>query len=309
MRVVRAAGESEVEVRPDGLPDGAARLLELAFAVPERKDASRDEERASLLSRVGRAALSTLEDARDGLEFLGSAMLALLRFASGRARYRNSDLLLMIQQCGSDALPIVTLISVLVGLILAFVGAMQLALFGAEIFVADLVAIGMAREMGAMMAAIIMAGRTGAAFAAQLGTMTVSEEIDALSTLGIDPMDFLVLPRMLALILMMPLLCVYADLMGMLGGAAVAIGSFDLTPTQYWLQTKAALNLTHLGLGVFKAAIFGVLVALAGCYRGMRCGRSAAAVGDAATSAVVTGIVLIIVSDSIITVIATILGI
>jgi phospholipid/cholesterol/gamma-HCH transport system permease protein len=122
-------------------------------------------------------------------------------------------------------------------------------------------------------------------------------------------MDFLVLPRMLALILMMPLLCVYADLMGMLGGAAVAIGSFDLTPTQYWLQTKAALNLTHLGLGVFKAAIFGVLVALAGCYRGMRCGRSAAAVGDAATSAVVTGIVLIIVSDSIITVIATILGI
>jgi len=196
-----------------------------------------------------------------------------------------------------------------VGLILAFVGAVQLMMFGAQIFVADLVGIAMLRVMGAIMVGIIMAGRTGAAFAAQLGTMQVNEEIDALRTLGISPMEFLVLPRMIALIIMMPLLCVYADLMGILGGMIVGVGMLDISMVQYYQQTRAALNLNHFWIGLFQAGVFGVLVALAGCLRGIQCGRSASAVGDAATSAVVTGIVSIVVATAIITVICNVLGI
>ena len=158
------------------------------------------------------------------VSFLGETSLAFIRLFTGKARFRRVDLVLFIQECGAQALPIVSLISVLVGLILAFVGAVQLRLFGAQIYVADLVGIGMTREMGAMMSAIIMAGRTGAAYAAQLGTMQVNEEIDALETLGLSPVEFLVLPRTLALILMMPLLCLYADFMGILGGGFIGVG-------------------------------------------------------------------------------------
>jgi phospholipid/cholesterol/gamma-HCH transport system permease protein len=200
-------------------------------------------------------------------------------------------------------LPIVTLISLLVGLILAFIGAVQLMMFGAQIFVADLVAIAMVRVMGAVMVGVIMAGRTGAAFAAQIGTMQVNEEIDALQTLGISPMEFLVLPRMLALILMMPLLCIYADLMGIMGGFIVGVGMLDISSTQYINQTIKALNLYHFSIGLFHGLVFGVLVALAGCLRGIQCGRSASAVGQATTSAVVTSMVCIVVATAIITIV------
>jgi len=162
--------------------------------------------------------------------------------------------------------------------------------------------------MGAMMAAIIMAGRTGAAFAASLGTMQVTEEIDALTTLGISPMEFRVLPRMLALAIMMPLLCVYADLVGVLGGAAVGVSMLDLGSVEYFVRSSTAITLTDVLAGLIKSGVFGVLVAVAGCLRGMECGRSSAAVGQAATSAVVTGIVLIIVSDAMMTVIFNIIG-
>jgi phospholipid/cholesterol/gamma-HCH transport system permease protein len=199
--------------------------------------------------------------------------------------------------------------SFLVGLILAFVGAIQLEQFGAQIYVADLVGIAMAREMGALMSAIIMSGRTGAAFAAQLGTMQVNEEIDAMTTLGLSSMDFLVLPRMIALILMMPLLCIYADLMGILGGAVVGVGMLDLSPTEYLNATLSGVSLTDFTVGIIKSAIFGVLVALSGCMRGIQCGRSASAVGLAATSAVVTAIVFIIVTDGVFSVLTNALGI
>jgi phospholipid/cholesterol/gamma-HCH transport system permease protein len=243
------------------------------------------------------------------LTFIGEAFAALLKFMVGKAQFRRSDLGLILQDCSANALPIVTLISLLVGLILAFVGAVQLMMFGAQIFVADLVGIAMLRVMGAIMVGIIMAGRTGAAFAAQIGTMQVNEEIDALQTLGISPMEFLVLPRMIALIIMMPLLCVYADLMGILGGMIVGVGMLDISVVQYYQQTRAALNLSHFWIGLFQAGVFGVLVALAGCLRGIQCGRSASAVGEAATSAVVTGIVSIVVATAIITVLCNVLGI
>jgi phospholipid/cholesterol/gamma-HCH transport system permease protein len=194
-------------------------------------------------------------------------------------------------------------------MILAFIGGIQLQMFGAQIFVANLVAIAMVRLMAAIMTGIVMAGRTGGAFAAQLGTMQVNQEIDALKTLGISPMEFLVLPRMLALALMMPLLALYANVMGVLGGALVAVTMPGISAIQYYNQTVEALNLWHLGIGIFSSIVFGVIVALSGCMRGMQCGRSASAVGDAATSAVVTAIVGIIVATAIITIITNVLGV
>jgi phospholipid/cholesterol/gamma-HCH transport system permease protein len=241
--------------------------------------------------------------------FLGEAVLTLGRLLIGKARFRRADLMLFLQECGAQALGIVTLISFLIGLILAFMGAVQLRQFGAEIYTADLVGLGMTREMGAVMTGVIIAGRTGAAFAAQLGTMQVNEEIDALVTMGIPPMEFLVLPRMLALMVMMPLLCIYADMVGILAGVLVATGMLDLSLVEYVNETRYAVDLVDCALGVGKSAVFGALVALAGCLRGMQCGRSAAAVGAAATSAVVTGIVWIIASDGLFAVLTERLGI
>jgi ABC transport permease subunit len=206
------------------------------------------------------------------------------------------------------ALGIVSLISFLIGLILAFVGAVQLHQFGASIFVANLVAIAMTREIGCLMTAIVMSGRTGAAFAAQLGTMNANQEIDALSTMGISSMEFLVLPRMLALIAMMPLLTIYADLVGILGGAVVGTAMLGLSAREYFEQTRGAVAVGDFLIGVVKSSVFGVVVALAGCLRGMQSGRSAAAVGLAATSAVVTSIVLLIVLDGFFAVLLNVLG-
>ena len=306
--VIEQSRAANVEVDPAGLPDGVRRLLSLAAAVPERQT-ERSEQRPSWIGRIGTAAIAASTEARELLRFIGVSTLALAAFARGRARFQLGDFALIVQECGPRALPIVTLISFLVGLILAFVGAVQLRQFGAQIYVADLVGIAMATEMGAMMTAIIMAGRTGAAFAAQLGTMQVNEEIDALTTMGISPIEFLVLPRMLALVLMVPLLTLYSDLMGIAGGTLVGATMLDLNTTQYINETIAALTLTDFVKGLVKGSVFGVLVAVAGCLRGMQCGRSSAAVGLAATSAVVTGIVFIIVADAILTVIYNVLGI
>ena len=229
-------------IEPDltGLPEGIQRLLRLADVVPPRKTGPRDT-RLPWLARVGTTGLAAWAGAVAMLTFIGEVFLAVLALLRGKARLRGSDLALYIDECGAEALPIVTLISFLVGLILAFVGAVQLQQFGAQIYVANLVGIAMAREMGAMMTGIIMAGRTGAAFAAQLGTMKVNQEIDALKTMGISPMEFLVLPRMLALVLMMPLLCLYADLMGILGGARSASAARPVAG-HYFNQTQCAVD-------------------------------------------------------------------
>ena len=298
-----------IVVQQEGLPPGVKKLIGLATAVPERKGARKEAARDPFLARVGTSTIALWQSASDLLGFIGEAVVAFLKFPIGKASFRRSDLALLIQECGVDALPIVALISFLVGMILAFVGAVQLMMFGAQIFVANLVGIAMVRVLGAVMAGIVMAGRTGAAFAAQLGTMQVNEEIDALKTMGMSPMEFLVLPRMLALVLMMPLLCIFADLMGLLGGLIVGVGLLDIGLIQYVNQTKASLNLNQFFIGIFQAAVFGVLVALAGCLKGMACGRSASAVGDATTSAVVTSIIAITVATAIITVVCNVLHI
>ncbi|MGB9437021.1 MAG: ABC transporter permease [Desulfobacterales bacterium] len=293
----------------DGLPEGVTRLIALATAVPERKGARKEAVHERFFSRVGSASIDMWQSTREVLGFIGEAAIAFSKLLVGKASFRRRDLFLFIQQCGADALPIVTLISLLVGLILAFIGAIQLMMFGAQIYVADLVGIAMVRVMGAVMVGIVMAGRTGAAFAAQLGTMQGNEEIDALKTMGVSPMEFLVLPRMLALVLMMPLLCVYADLMGVLGGLIVGVAVLDIGLLQYINQTTGALKSSYFFIGIIHATIFGVLVSLAGCLRGIQCGRSSSAVGDATTSAVVTSIVAIIVATGIITVVCNVLGI
>jgi phospholipid/cholesterol/gamma-HCH transport system permease protein len=293
----------------EGLPVGVQKLLALAEAVPERKGARREATEASFLERIGTGTLGLARSAKEMLAFLGEMTVTFFALVRLKARYRASDLFLLIQQCGAQALPIVTLISFLVGVILAFVGAVQLKQFGAQIYVADLVGIAMMREMGAMMTGIIMAGRTGAAFAAQLGTMKVTQEVDALTTAGFSPLEFLVLPRVMALILMMPLLCLYADFVGVIGGAVIGVGMLDLSWTTYFNETANAISLTDISGGVFKASVYGVLIALSGCLRGLQCGNSSSAVGDAATSAVVTGIVAIVVACGIFAVVFYILGI
>jgi phospholipid/cholesterol/gamma-HCH transport system permease protein len=309
IKLIDHCDQHGIRVDKQGLPDGVRGLLELASTVPERHDARRDAAPPNIWAQIGNRALDAGREAKSMIDFLGEAALSLFSFLRGKARYRGVDFWLLLQDCGPRALPIVSLISLLVGLILAFVGAVQLRMFGAQIYIADLVGLGMAREMGAMMTAIIMAGRTGAAFAAQLGTMQVNDEIDALKTLGLSPIEFLVLPRILALVLMMPLLCLYADCMGILGGALVSIGLFDISFLEYFNQTRARLSLTDFNVGIVKCAVFGVLVAIAGCMRGIQCGRSSSAVGIATTSAVVTAIVFIIVSDAIMTIIINALDI
>ena len=299
----------EIVLDSSGLPHGVRQLLALAAAVPEKKDARKEEKKLPFLVVVGNETVDFFTSTGKMLEFIGETTLALMKLFRGQARFRRTDMLLTIESCGGQALPIVSLISFLVGLILAFIGAIQLELFGAQIYVADLVGIAMVRLMAAIMTGIVMAGRTGGAFAAQLGTMQVNQEIDALKTMGISPIEFLVLPRLLALALMMPLLCLYANVMGILGGMVVGVSMLDIGFIQYYNETAAAVRMWDLGIGIFSGMVFGVIVALAGCMRGMECGRSASAVGDAATSAVVTAIVGIIVSTALITIICNMLGI
>lgn len=291
------------------MPAAAQGLLKQASAFPVRESGQKTQQAVSWLARLGEQSLSALRQTKKVMAFVGEISLSTARLLRGKACFRQRDLWLVMQECGPRALPIVTLISLLVGLILAFVGAVQLKIFGAQIYVANLVGLGMVREMGAMMTAIIMAGRTGAAFASQLGSMQVNEEIDALKTLGISPMDFLVLPRLLALVLMLPLLCLYADFVGIVGGLLVGVTMLDISFMEYLVQTQSALALHDFFAGLFKSSVFGVLVAIAGCMQGMQCGRSSSSVGDAATSAVVAGIVSIVVADAMLTVIYQIMGV
>ena len=298
-----------IEADRTGLPPGLRNLLELAEAVHEKKDDTRGKGRPALVERVGRASAAIADSLGESLGFIGQVAIALGNLVRRKARYRISDLLEAVQECGAGALGIVTLISFLVGVILAFMGAVQLQQFGAQIYVADLVAIGMVREMGAMMTAIIMAGRTGSAFAARIGTMKVTEEIDAMATMGISPIEFLVLPRVIALTLMMPLLCLYSDFMGIIGGAPIGAGMLGLSPAAYLGQSVHAVHAHDLLGGLFKSLVYGMLIAFAGCLCGFQCGNSSSAVGDATTRAVVMSIVLIVVSCGVFAVVFNILQI
>jgi len=305
----RDAEANDIPVDESGLPDGARQLIALAFAVREREGARRKARDIGFFGGIGEKTQRVAGRSRELLEFVGELMLSFGRLFRGKATYLRSDLVQYIQEAGAEALPIVSLISFLIGMIFAFVGVMQLENFGAGIYTADLVAVAMVREMAPIMTAIIMAGRTGAAYAAQIGTMKVNEEVDALTTLGMDPIDFLVTPRVIALVVMLPMLALYGSLMGILGGTVVGLSMLDVSLVQYASQTVNSVGLNSLLGGLFKSVVYGSLVAIAGCQQGLACGSSAMAVGQSTTRAVVMGIVLIVVSASILTVIYINLGI
>lgn len=307
-RLYRESATSGVVFDEGGLPDGARRLLTLARAVPPT-DAGAHREHGSWVAALGEKVLAHLHGAPDAIRFLGELVLSVGRLVTGRAQFRGRDFWLYAQEAGPGALPIVSLISFLVGLILAYMGAVQLAQFGAQIYIADLVGIGMVREIGALMTGIILAGRTGASYAAQIGTMQVNEEIDALRVLGVSPVDFLVLPRFIALVLMVPLLTLYAGVVGSFAGLVVATTIFDVGVFEYYHEVVRALDLRQFAVGLSKGTTYGALVAYAGCLRGMQCGRSAQAVGEVTTSAVVTGILLIVIFASILTILYQEMGI
>lgn len=306
--VVRHGRGRGVEIDASGLPKGLQGLLDLAFAVPEYEGARRGETRLSFIERVGEDSMDLVRSTGEIMTFLGEVALSFGRMIKGQACFRRVELWTLIQQSGADALPIISLVTFLVGVIVGYIGGAQLEQLGAKVFVADLVGLAMLIQMGALVTAIVLAGRTGAAFAAQIGTMQVNEEVDALCTFGIPPIDFLVLPRMMALMLMTPLLAIYADFMGILGGAFVAVATDGIGLIEYVNRTRNAIQIHHAVQGVINAAIYGTIVAVSGCLRGMQCGRSASAVGLATTSAVVTSIVFIVIAAAVMTVLFQAIG-
>jgi phospholipid/cholesterol/gamma-HCH transport system permease protein len=291
----------------DSLPLGPRKLLRLATSVTVAEDVRPHVPKPNFLAQVGTRSARLVSEARDIFQFLGECTLAFGRFFTGRARFRWSDVWLEMQHCGADALPIVTMIAFLMGLILAYVGAVTLGPYGGLIFIANLVGLAMVREMSSMMTGVVMSGRTGAAFAAELGTMKVSEEISALRTMGLSPIEYLVLPRMIALFLMFPLLTLYTNFIGMFGGLTVGM-SMGLSFSQFTHQLINAVDLKHFSVGMIKSFVFGLIVAATGCMRGMQCGNSSSAVGLATTRAVVSGITCMVIADAIFAVIFNTLG-
>lgn len=313
LTVILALGELcehyQVDLDVSQLPLEMNRLIKLSSKAPSRGASTHLNKNTSFLHNVGSNVLAAVKEVGEVIEFIresGEAFFSMLR---GRAIYRSADTWLIMQQTGAEAMPIVSLLNFLVGAILGYIGAMQLEKFGAEIFIGDMVGVAMTREIAAIITAIIMAGRSGAAFAAQLGTMKVNEEIDALRSMGLSPMEFLVLPRMIGMMLMMPLLAVYANFMGILGGALVAYAMLNITFEQYIGVVIKSVGLNDVAAGVFMSVVFGVIVAVIGCQKGMSCGKSAEAVGASTTSAVVTATVIIFVSAAVLTVIYGVLGI
>jgi phospholipid/cholesterol/gamma-HCH transport system permease protein len=291
----------------DALPSKMRALLEELSRSHESSvpfDRSQD-----FLTIVGLATQNVAVQVREILDFVGECVLSTVRLVRSPRKFRWGDCFNEMQQCGAMALPIVSLISFLVGVTLAYTGAIVLRQFGGDIWIADMIGLSMVREMGAVMTAVVLAGRTGAAFAATLGNMKANEEIDALDTLGIPPVQFLVLPRLLALGVMMPVLALYANALGILGGLVVAYGLLSIGPAAYWNEMLTIVDLSDIASGVIKAVAFGLIVGLSGCLRGLQAERSAAGVGRAATSAVVTALLLLVVADALFAVAFNVLGI
>jgi phospholipid/cholesterol/gamma-HCH transport system permease protein len=262
----------------------------------------------NFFATVGQATLDLSKKTRAISHFVGECVIGAGRLVKKPHKFRWRDCLEEMQRCGAMALPIVSLISFLVGVTLAYTGALVLRQYGGDIYVADLIGMAVVREMGAVMTGVVLAGRTGAAFAATLGNMKANEEIDALETLGIPAVDFLVLPRLVALGVMMPLLTLYANALGILGGMAVGIGVLSIPAPAFWVEMGTIVSLSDVAVGVIKAISFGLIIGLAGCLRGLQAERSAAGVGHAATSAVVTAIMLIVVFDAVFAVLFNVVG-
>ena len=282
-------------------------LLELYGAHPQRPSLQAPPAQIGILDQIGRETLSLVNESNT-LDFIGDAVIATTQAIRSPSRVNWRDLPRLMERAGADGIPIVLMINFLVGLVTGFQAALQLKQFGANIFVADLVGLSVTRELAPLMTAIIIAGRSGAAFSAELGTMRVSEEIDALRTLGLDPYQFLVFPRVLALTFVAPLLTILADVIGIAGGLLVAMFSLDLTFHSYIVETEKALDLWDVFSGILKSGVFGFTVALIACQRGLATSGGAEGVGRSTTSAVVTSLFAIVVIDAIFTVIFHVFG-
>jgi phospholipid/cholesterol/gamma-HCH transport system permease protein len=305
LRQPRSAG---AEVTVAGLPEPYQRLFEQFDPQRFTVKPEAQPERVSVTERIGKAAARFLRDAYERIAFVGESAIALAATFANPLRLRWPDALAVAQRVGVDAVPIVLLVGFLMGVILAFQSAVAMRQFGAEIFVANLVALSLLRELGPLMTAIVLAGRSGSAFAAEIGTMKVNEEIDALITMGLDPVRFLVVPRLLAGFLLSPLLTVLADLMGLVGGALV-MRTFNVPAVTYFHQVQSAASVGDLFGGVAKAFVFGLLVAGVGCLHGLRTGQGPSAVGESTTRAVVGGIILIVATDGLFAVLFHVLDI
>jgi phospholipid/cholesterol/gamma-HCH transport system permease protein len=306
-RVVQQLDTPQQQIRIHGLPQDLYNLLALARAKPSFGAVTTAQ--PGFVARVGLLGVDWARNLHAFVNLLGQVVLLLLRFITGRAKIRDSEMVEVLAESSSRALLIVGIVNLLMGSILAFVGAVQLKPFGAGIYVANLVGIASARELTPILTAIVLAGRTGASFAAHIATMQGNEEIDALTTLGVSPVEFLVLPRVVALSLLMPLLFVYGCALAMFGGLCVSVPFLDISAVTYTAQTQHAIGAAQFVIGGLKAFVFGALVALLGCHFGLRAERSAAGVGAATTMAVVSSIVAIIAVDAVFAVCANALGI
>lgn len=295
----RYAGEASIPCEFSNMSDeirGILGLIDRTAVMSPSLLPEKDDEGA--IVHIGEAGLKVINDFASIVTFLGDLLMALYHALLHPRSVRWPDFLFYVKRAGLDGLPIVALLSFLLGMIIAFMSSLQLKQFGANLYVASLVGFGMVRELGPIMTAIIIAGRSGSAFAAEIGTMMVNEEVDALVTMGFNPTRFLALPKVLAAMLVVPLLTLYADLFGIMGGMVVGVLGFDLTIYTYLNQTVKSITIFDVVSSLVKAVVFAVLIAGIGCQRGFRVRGGAEAVGTFTTSAVVAGLFLIIVADS-----------
>ncbi len=304
----RLCQERKIAFNIKELPQNLQDLTALAFAV-DRKPTHGNNEELSIVEKVGKQTIELKRKSVNVLNFMGSVFSGIGRCLTFSSIMRKTDFYAALEDCGPRAVGIVCLISFLIGLILAFVGAVQLQTFGAQIYVASLVTIGMCRIMGAIMVGVIMSGRTGSSYAATIGTMQVNEELDALQTMGLSRIDFLVLPRLFALMIAMPILTMISDFLGMVGGAFVGVFLMDIPYQEYWNYAFKAFRLNNFLVGLFHSFCFAIIISLCGCYSGLKCEKNADGVGKATTKSVVCAIVWMIVVTGIITVICQELGI
>lgn len=294
-----------------GVPPAFGDLL-TRVAESNRRQLDLDERPRPILAgleRLGRGSVEAFVEGRDLVSFLGQTTLVALRIVLNPSRLRLVSTISHMQSAGLNALPIVGLLSFLIGIVLAYQSADQLARFGAQLFTVNLLGISVLREIGVVLTAIVVAGRSGSAFTAQIGTMKVREEVDAMRTLGMDPIEVLVIPRILALVIVLPLLVFYADVMALLGGALMSLIVLDISMLQFSQQLERAVTASSFWLGIGKAPTFAFLIALVGCFQGLRVEGSAESVGRLTTQAVVESIFLVIVADAIYSVVASLLGI
>jgi phospholipid/cholesterol/gamma-HCH transport system permease protein len=303
-RLEKAGGELTIR----GLHEEFQQLLNLFKPLEFEETSEIEPDSVGFFEKIGQSTCKICEEAHALVEFVGETGMALIKTVLNPKQVRWKDAFLVAETAGVNALPVITLIGFLMGLIMAFQAAIPMRQFGAVIYVANLVGLSMVRELGPLMTAIVLAGRSGSAFAAELGTMKVNEEIDALITMGLDPVQFLVVTRILAAVIMTPLLTLFADLIGVLGGSIVLL-SLGFSLGTYFKQIFSMVTYVDLLGGLFKSIVFGLLVAGVGCLRGLQTEIGASAVGESTTRAVVGGIVLIVAVDGIFSVVYYYLGI